>query len=155
MPFAAMSAKPFAPRPLRTGLDEPDSDLARALEALEVADCSCWRTYWSEYCRQVRAGEYDGEKPVPPPPLCEHILERDSQIEIDAWEALQRGYDPEGYGDPPTPPEPRVFLTWSDAASVYAERTRAGYAMYHPGDVFSLERVSVEAMKGRKQGGLR
>lgn len=159
-PDAPRRRRPFEPRPLRipdlprgrepTEAERIDREAALALLALEVPDCPCWTAYWHAYCRQVR----DGDERIPPPPLCEHILDCDSDIDPAHWRDLCALFDPGGYDEPPPPPHPRVFLTWADAVRVYTLRTAAGYQMRHPDDVFELPGVSVEAIRGRRQGNL-
>jgi hypothetical protein len=79
---------------------------------------------------------------VPPPP-CRHVRKRDHGLSIESWaEALAEAW-PKRYREPPLPPAPAVAIDSAARVALMILRRRQGYALRHPDDVYSLERVAV------------
>jgi hypothetical protein len=86
---------------------------------------------------------------------CKHVLEADHNLPLQDWLELLLLYDRAGHAEPPLP-RPAGALSREGRLALMEERAAAGLAIFSPRDVRAGEdeQVSVQALKGRRQGGL-
>lgn len=176
-----MSDGLFAPLPLRREQRDPGKeDLARRLIAAEIPDCECPSTLLclagtdptgERYPFECPGVDACGKCPPKPDHACPHVLWFRAEYEagelphlpgLDDWRGMLERYDPDGYAEPPPPPQPRIAVTQEARVGLYHLRARAGFALRHPRDVTAsarpgasgveVDQVSVQAGKGKVQG---
>jgi hypothetical protein len=146
----------YKPRPLdRNDRRGPAyAQAARCLIQLEIPECDCKPRRTAIMCHAGRHLDYPEACPGLaackdcPKPACFHVFDSDHDMPIGKWAELLAAYDPEGYGEPPCPPEPSNVMKGHDKAILMAERATRGYALRHPRDLKPTD-VAAERLAGR------